>query len=341
MDGASQAEQGDYSRSLKHANFLVTETNAQTTDWYFRLSVSALRWPASSRRLHASFQRRQHGRVLALALHPSGQETYWKGVLSHDLEPNRAYAEVSRTAHELQKIGPTSSISRFTTTSRSSTASTPPTPSTSCPLLWLRLAWHTGNAVADYKSVVHQLHRALYNANVGTDFVFPEDADFSQYKLIVIPPLYIADDALLKKISDYVKGGGHVLMTLQERLRERELRGALGARSRAAPRSRGLSYQEFSNLEKPLGLKGDPFKAVERIRSCTGQSSCSWNTPKHRILRSSLLRAVACHHAQRIRQWNSHLRRNVPVRRFTAGCRSRRPARRPGSRAIPAARSPY
>jgi len=36
----------------------------------------------------------------------AGQETYWKGVLSHDLEPNRAYAEVSRIAHELQKIGP-------------------------------------------------------------------------------------------------------------------------------------------------------------------------------------------------------------------------------------------
>ena len=34
-----------------------------------------------------------------------GQETYWKGVLSHDLEPGRTYAEVSRTAHELQRIG--------------------------------------------------------------------------------------------------------------------------------------------------------------------------------------------------------------------------------------------
>ena len=36
----------------------------------------------------------------------ANQETYWKGILSHDLEPNRAYAEMSRTAHELQKIGP-------------------------------------------------------------------------------------------------------------------------------------------------------------------------------------------------------------------------------------------
>ena len=34
-----------------------------------------------------------------------GQETYWKGVLSHDLEPGRIYAEVARTAHELQRIG--------------------------------------------------------------------------------------------------------------------------------------------------------------------------------------------------------------------------------------------
>ena len=29
-DGSSQAMQGDFTRSLKHANFLVTETNAQT-----------------------------------------------------------------------------------------------------------------------------------------------------------------------------------------------------------------------------------------------------------------------------------------------------------------------
>src|ERR1700728_3853515 len=35
----------------------------------------------------------------------ANQETYWKGVLSHDLEPNRPYAEVSRTGHELAKMG--------------------------------------------------------------------------------------------------------------------------------------------------------------------------------------------------------------------------------------------
>src|SRR5215471_3456347 len=33
LDGAWQALQGDFSRSLKHTNFLVTETNAQTLGW--------------------------------------------------------------------------------------------------------------------------------------------------------------------------------------------------------------------------------------------------------------------------------------------------------------------
>ena len=47
-----------------------------------------------------------------------------------------------------------------------------------------------------------------YDLNVGTDFVFPETQDFSQYKVLIVPALYIADDALLQRISDYVKNGG-------------------------------------------------------------------------------------------------------------------------------------
>ncbi|MBA7561153.1 hypothetical protein ES708_02788 [subsurface metagenome] len=34
-----------------------------------------------------------------------GQETYWKGVLSHDLQSNRAYKEVSIIGYEREKIG--------------------------------------------------------------------------------------------------------------------------------------------------------------------------------------------------------------------------------------------
>ena len=106
---------------------------------------------------------------------------------------------------------------------------------------------------------MQQIHRSLYDLNVGADFVFPETKDFSAYKLLIVPALYIADDALLQRISDYVKNGGHVVMTFKsgfanENSAVRWVR-APGPLREAA----GFSYQEFSNLEHPLALKDDPF----------------------------------------------------------------------------------
>ena len=106
MDGHWQALQGDFSRSLKHANYLVTETNAQTLGWN-----SAAQFPPYDGQLRLDvYTHLSSGANMVEYWHwhsiHAGQETYWKGVLSHDLEPNRAYAEVSRTAHELEKIGP-------------------------------------------------------------------------------------------------------------------------------------------------------------------------------------------------------------------------------------------
>jgi beta-galactosidase len=262
MDGQSQAEQGDYARSLKHANYLVTETNAQTTDW-----SSAYQYPPYDGQLRLDvYTHLSSGANMVEYWHwasiPSGQETYWKGVLSHDLEPNRAYAEVSRTAHELQKIG-----THLVNLQIKNDVAILYSVDSANALDYMPFAlapaaqWQMGKPIADYKTVVDQLHRALYNNNVGVDFIFPEDPDFTRYKLVVIPPLYIADDALLQKISDYVKGGGHVLMTFKGGFANENS----AVRWQRAPgplrEATGISYQEFSNLEKPLALKGDPLKA--------------------------------------------------------------------------------
>ena len=68
--------------------------------------------------------------------------------------------------------------------------------------------WSFAPPVATYATLVGQIHRSLYDMNVPCDFVFPETADFSKYKLLIVPMLYIADDALLKRISEYVKTAG-------------------------------------------------------------------------------------------------------------------------------------
>lgn len=261
FDGSSQAIVEDFTRSLKHNNFLVTETNAQTTDW-----TSAFQYPPYDGQLREDvYTHLSNGANMVEYWHwgsiPANQETYWKGVLSHDFEPNRAYAEVSKTAHELQKIGSQlvgmkeqNQVAILYSRDSLNAISF-------MPFTWSGPQWTPGHPEAGYGSLVSQMHHALYSLNVGVDFVFPETPDFSQYKLLIVPALYIADDALLERISNYVKQGGHVVMTFKsgfanENSAVRWVR-APGPLREAA----GFSYQEFSNLEHPLALKGDPFHA--------------------------------------------------------------------------------
>jgi beta-galactosidase len=258
-NGWFQTMQSDFSRSLKHTNFLVTETNAQTIGW-----TSGGQFPPYDGQLREDvYTYLSNGANMVEYWHwasiAANQETYWKGILSHDLEPNREYAEMSRTAHELEKVGPQLVGLKI---------------HNDVAILYSRDSWngisfmpYGGGVPArswtgeedGYIPLVQQLHRALYDLNVGADFVFPETQDFSQYKLLIVPALYVADDALLQKISDYVKNGGHVVMTFKsgftnENNAVRWVR-APGPLREAA----GFSYQEFSSLEHPLALKGDPF----------------------------------------------------------------------------------
>jgi beta-galactosidase len=266
MDGAWQALQGDYSRSLKHDNFLVLETNAQTLGWN-----SAGQFPPYDGQLRLDvYTHISSGANMVEYWHwhsiHAGQETYWKGVLSHDLEPNRIYAEVSRTAHELQKIGPALANMKITNQvailysvdSQNAINFMPLVPQE-------HLGWVPGKPAGTYNTLVTQLHNSLYKANVGSDFIFPDVSaqELAKYKLVIVPALYVSDDALLERIAKYVQNGGHVLMTFKSGFTNENS----AVRWERAPgplrQAAGFSYQEFSNLENPLGLKGDPFHVGE------------------------------------------------------------------------------
>ena len=117
-----------------------------------------------------------------------------------------------------------------------------------------------------YSATLEQLHHCLFRTNIGVDFVFPSTTDFSAYKLLIVPSLYVADDALLKRISEYVHHGGHVLMTFKSGFTNENS----AVRWEKAPGplrdAAGFTYQEFSSLEKPLALRGDPFHVSESNR---------------------------------------------------------------------------
>lgn len=239
----------DFVRSIKKTNHLITETNAQTTGWDSKGQYP----PFDGQGRLFVYSHLAGGANMVEYWHwhsiHNGQETYWKGVLGHDLEPGRFYNEVSRTAHELQKIGP--KLVNLKIKNRTAVLL-----SHDSDFGISYMPFKNGNA---YTQVMRQMHRAAYRENIGTDFVYAENADFSGYDLLLIPPLYVATDSLLNKVADFVEKGGHVIMSVKsgfcdENSAVRPVK-APGPLRKAA----GIYYQEFSNCTS-VPLSGDPFK---------------------------------------------------------------------------------
>lgn len=251
FDGLDSSRVGDYVRSLKQTNYLVTETNAESIGW-----DSKEQFPPYDGQLRLDvYTHISSGANMVEYWHwhslHYGQETYWKGVLGHDLEPGRAYAEVSRTAHELQRIGP--EIVDFKRASKVAILYSNDS--------YYGIEFMKFSDRVNYRSILSQFYRALYKANIGVDFIFPDSTNLSNYKIIVVPPLYVASDALLNRLSDYVKNGGHIVMAFKsgftneyDTVRWTMMPGPLRETA-------GFHYQEFSSLKHALALKGDPFHA--------------------------------------------------------------------------------
>jgi len=247
--GAKTCFQGDFARSLKHTNYLLTETNAQTDsangmgqyppfDGQIRLAVYT----------HISSGANMVEYWHWHSLH-YGFETYVKGVLGYDLEPGRIYAEVSRTAHELQRVGP-----EIVDTQRHNQVAILYSDDSHYGLEYVPFSEHE-----NYRSILTQMYNALYQLNVGVDFVFPDGANFANYKMIVVPPLYIASDDVLNRLSDYVRQGGNVVMAFKSGFCNEYSTVRWTMAPGPLRKAAGFHYQEFSSLRQPVALKGDPF----------------------------------------------------------------------------------
>ncbi len=254
LDGRTIWLSDDLARSVKHSNFLVTETNAQTIGWDSRAQYP--QYPGQLRLVvytHLSAGANMVEYWHWHSLH-YGQETYWKGVLSHDLETNRTYAEVSRVAAELKRIGPqlvdlkkTNQVAILVSVDSANAISYMPV-----------------SDKVDYMTVLKQMYDALYALNVEPDFVQAGDPDLSRYKVLLIPPLYSASDTVLQQISDFVKSGGHAVLAFKSGFTDEHST----VRDVMAPgpllSACGFHYQEFTNLAEPERLKPDPYKVGEQ-----------------------------------------------------------------------------
>lgn len=242
-------------RSLKQRNYLVTENNAQTIGWDSRTQYPP--YPGQLRL--AVYTHLAAGANMVAYWHWSslhyGQETYWKGILSHDLEPNRAYAEMTKVAAELKKSGP-----QLVNLSKQNQVA-------------ILFSADSANAIGympfsdtvGYMTVLNQMYGTLYDLNVEPDFI-PAGASLSPYKVVLVPPLYSASDEVLAQLSAYVKGGGQVVMAFKsgftnEHSTVRDVMAPGPLRAAA-----GFHYQEFTSLAEPLHLTPDSYGVGDQNR---------------------------------------------------------------------------
>jgi len=237
---------GDLGRSMKGGkNYLVMETEAQGfAQWVpypGQLYLQAFSHLASG----ANMVEYWHWH----SIHNSA-ETYWKGLLSHDFEPNPTYEEAKTIGADFDRLS-----SHLINLKKKNDVA----------ILFSNEALTGFNAFSfgwgsreSYNDILRSLYDALYKINVSVDFVDPSSSNLDNYKLIVVPALYAAPDSLLTRLNRFVKNGGHILYTFKSGFSDQNVKVRAAVQPGIIGEACGISYSQFTTPEH-LGLKDDPF----------------------------------------------------------------------------------
>jgi beta-galactosidase len=68
------------------------------------------------------------------------------------------------------------------------------------------------NVNKKYMDTVFSFYKPLWDRGINTDIISPKD-DFSKYKAIILPMLYMVDEKLEAKLCEYVEQGGTLVAT--------------------------------------------------------------------------------------------------------------------------------
>lgn len=209
LTGAEIAFCGDEIRSLKNKNYLVLETQSQAfKEW--------TPYPKQLR-LHA-YSHIASGALGIMywnwnSLH-NGYETYWKGILSHDLKPNRIYKDISNIGNELITLN--DQIKGF----RKNNSIALLVDNTSMN----SFEWFPLDEALSYNDVVRWCYDSLYEINLECDVVFPENIDINKYKIIITPALHSASENLINSLKTFVENGGILISTFRSFVADEYLR---------------------------------------------------------------------------------------------------------------------
>jgi len=197
-----------------------------------------------------------------------GAETFWGGILGHDLQPGRVYDEIAAIGAEFAQAG--ASVCELR-------------PDVDVAIVWSTESdWalqfqpplaHPGGAPdkSSYRTIVTAFYAGVLDAGLRPGVLPVErlgDGLAARVPVLVVPALYIASDRQLDLLVEYAQAGGHLVVGPRTGYADTEAR----ARAEVAPgrlrTAAGVCYSEYENLQDPLpvvGLDGHATRWADRL----------------------------------------------------------------------------
>ncbi|WP_194820754.1 beta-galactosidase [Micromonospora sp. S-DT3-3-22] len=182
----------------------------------------------------------------------AGAETSWGGIIPHSGRPGRAYREIARIGQELGTAGdlvagliPDADVTLLH----------------SLPTRWLMqehppLARQDGSGDTDsYHAFFDAFHRGAFDARLQTRIVHvsqlvaqPVEQAVEGHPVLVVPGLYVAEDATLDWLKAYAHAGGHLVVGPRTGYSDGETRARVDVQPGRLADAAGAWYEESANL---------------------------------------------------------------------------------------------
>jgi beta-galactosidase len=251
--------QADIGRGTRQGPFLVAETNASS------IGGSADNYPAYQGQLRQVVWAlvARGARMIEYwhwhSLH-YGAETYWGGILGHSLQPGRTYEELSAVGRELREAAPTvADLEPRSDLAVLISAESRWAMEFMAPLQGTTPSW-TGDPKS-YERILQAFYRGLFDCGLSADVVAPaqlpeEPATIvARWPVLVVPGLYVANDATLDLLRRYAEGGGHLVLTPRCGYADEEAVVRHVVMPGVLREAVGAYYLEFTNLATPVPVR--------------------------------------------------------------------------------------
>ena len=241
---------GDIARSTKQQNYFVMETEAQAfsnwTPYPGQLRLQAFSHVASGANMVSYWH--WH------SIHNSF-ETYWKGLLSHDLQPNPVYNEAKTIGSDFKRLS-----SKLVNLQKKNKTAILVSNESLTGLNWFKF---NQKSELNYNDILRLIYDELYKLNIECDIIHSDTKNLDDYSLIVVPSLYVASDQLLERLNQFVEKGGHAIFTFKSGFTNEYSKVRTTAQPGIIEKVCGVKYQMFVEPNQ-VHLAGNPYHVTDK-----------------------------------------------------------------------------